>query len=48
MKKIEINLTVEEINVILSALIELPFKQVSNLIVNIKEQAENKLKEVNE
>lgn len=48
MNKIEINLTVEEINVILSALIELPFKQVSNLIGNIKEQAENKLKEVNE
>ena len=37
--KLTLELQVNEVNVILSTLSELPFKQVSDLIVKIREQA---------
>lgn len=42
-EKLSINLTVEEVNAILSALSKFPYDQVSDLIHNIKFQAEVQL-----
>lgn len=38
-----INLTVEEINLLLLALAKLPFENVADLIMNIKQQAQAQL-----
>lgn len=43
MKEIQFNLTVDETNVILSALGELPYKQVSGLIAKLHAQANKQL-----
>ena len=43
MEELKIELTVEEINILLSALNELPFKTVNGLIFKIKNQAEAQL-----
>lgn len=45
MKEIKLDLTVDEVNVILQALGELPFKQVYPLVNKIQEQAAAQLEE---
>ena len=45
--KINIELTLDEINLVLSSLSELPFKVVNDIILNIKEQAQMELQRIN-
>jgi len=47
MEKLKIELTVEEVNLVLNSLSELPFKITNEIINNIKTQAENQLKPAN-
>ncbi len=44
-KKVKIELTVAELNVVLASLQEQPMKQVGGLVLNIIEQAEPQLKD---
>lgn len=43
MNKLQIDLTVEEANLVLEALGDLPYKRVANLIASIQEQAQQQL-----
>jgi hypothetical protein len=45
MKEIKLNLTIEEINLILEALGQKPYVEVNQLILKIQHQAQDQLKD---
>lgn len=45
MSKINLELTIEEVNTILSGLGNLPFVQVNKLIINIQQQSQSQLQQ---
>ena len=44
---IELKLTIEEVNTILSGLYDLPYKLSAELIINIKKQADPQVEKIN-